>query len=191
MESVSAAFEKLSLAITSRMRTTGMNAYDTESGRAVGTVTRPAVCIQVYWPWLTLQMFLVLWTGLNFALVLYDSRRLRDIQRIWKHSSLVPFFHTLRYENQQNGTTTRKPAPVERETMDEVASKTVVGLQQLHEGYAFVVEEGSEKSVLLTPPLKSASMRQSTDTESPDVLAEPDLGPHFSTSVDEGLEEAR
>lgn len=188
LDSISAAFEKLSLAITARMRTTGMNAYNTESGRVVGTVTRPAVCIQVYWPWLTLHMFLVLWTGLIFALVLYDSRRLRDIQPIWKHSSLVPFFHTLRYDEQQNGSIMRKPAPVERGSMDEAASKMVVKLQHLHEGYVFVVEEGSEKSVLRT--LEPASMRQSSDTESPDVLAEPDFGPHFSTSVDESLEEA-
>lgn len=190
LESVSAAFEKLSLAITSRMRMTGMNAYNTESGRAVGTVTRSAVCIQVYWPWLTLHMFLVLWTGLIFAFVLYDSRRLREAQPIWKHSGLVPFFHTLRYE-QQDGSTTRKPAPIAVDAMDSTASKMVVQLQQLHEGYAFVVEEGSAKSVPQSPPPKSTRMRQSTDTESPDVLAEPDFGPRFSASVDDGLDEVR
>lgn len=67
----------------------------------------------------------------------------------------------------------------------------VVKLQQLDEGYAFVVEGGSQMSVLLTPPLEPASVRQSTGTESPDVLAGPDFGPNLSTSVDEGLEEAR
>lgn len=66
-----------------------------------------------------------------------------------------------------------------------------VKLQQLDEGYAFVVDGDSQMSVLLTPPLEPASMRQSTDTESPDVLAEPDFGPNFSTSVNEGLEETR
>lgn len=190
LESVSAAFEKLSLAITSRMRTTGMNAYNTESGRAVGTVTRSAVCIQVYWPWLTLHMFLVLWTGLIFAFVLYDSRRLKGAQPIWKHSGLVPFFHTLRYQ-QQDGSTTCKPAPIEVDAMDSTASKMVVQLQQLHEGYAFVVEEGSAKSGLQSPPPESTRMRRITDTESPDVLAEPDIGPHFSASVDDGLDEVR
>ncbi|KAG6355063.1 hypothetical protein INS49_004144 [Diaporthe citri] len=190
LESVSAAFEKLSLAITSRMRMTGMNAYNTESGRAVGTVTRSAVCIQVYWPWLTLHMFLVLWTGLIFIFVLYDSQRLRETQPIWKHSGLVLFFHTLWHEDQRDGGTTRKPAPIELGAMDDTASKMVVHLQQLHQGYAFVVEEGSEKSVLQSLR-ESTRMRQSIDTESPDVLAAPDFGPHFSASVDEGLGEAR
>lgn len=190
LESISAAFEKLSLAITARMRATGMNAYNTESGRAVGTVTRSAVCIQVYWPWLTLHMFLVVWTGLIFAIVLYDSRRLREAQPIWKHNSLVPFFHPLRYEDEQNGSTTRKLAPIELGPMDDTASKMVVQLQQVHEGYAFVVEAGSGKSMPQSPPAESTSMRQSTDTESPEVLGEPDFGPHFSSSVDQGLGEA-
>lgn len=185
LESVSAAFEKLSLAITARMRTTGRNAYNTEPGRAVGTVTRSAVCIQVYWPWLTLHIFLVVWTGLIFAVVLYDSQRLREVQPVWKHSSLVPFFHTLRYEDQRNRNTTRKPAPVEVGSMDDTASKMVVQLQLIHEGYAFVGEADSRKPMLQSPPLESTSMRQSTDTESQDVLAEPDFGPHFSSSADE------
>lgn len=172
------------------MRTTGMNAYNTESGRTVGTVTRSAVCIQVYWPWLTLHMFLVIWTGLIFAFVLYDSRRLRGAQPIWKHNGLVPFFHPLRYE-QRDGSTTRKPTPIEVDAMDATASKMVVQLQQLHEGYTFVVEEESAKSVLQSPPPESTRKHPSIDTESPDVLAEPDFGPHFSASVDEGVEEAR
>lgn len=157
----------------------------------MGTVTRSAACIQVYWPWLTLHIFLVVWTGLIFGVVLYGSQRLREVQPVWKHSSLVPFFHTLRYEDERKESTMHKSTPVEVGPMDDTASKMVVQLQQFHQGYAFVVEADSGKSMLQSPPLAPTSMRQSTDTESPDVLAEPDFGPHFSSSVDEGLEEVR
>lgn len=189
LESVSAAFENIALEITARMRTTGMNAYGTEPGRAVGIVTRSAVCIEVYWPWLTLHIFLVALTGIVFALVLYDSRR-QGMQPIWKHSSLVPFFHGLRDEQQRHGTIARAPGPVELSMMEEAAAKMDVKLEQCKEGYGFVLSGTSEEVAYQSPSSEHLGMRLSTDTEAPDVLGAPELGPRFSESVAESLNEA-
>ncbi|KAG8163810.1 hypothetical protein KVR01_005728 [Diaporthe batatas] len=191
LASVSDTFEKLSLAITARMRATGMNANGTEPGRAVGTVTRSAVCIQVSWPWLTLHMFLVLWVGLIFAIISYDSWRLREVQPIWKHSSLVPFFHKLRHEGQEDGVPTHTASPMELSSMEDTAAKVVVQLRQDEGGYAFVVEEGPGRYELRSLPPEPASERQSTKAGSTHVLNEPVLGPRFSASVHESLRDSR
>lgn len=74
---------------------------------------------------------------------------------------------------------------------DMVQPKMVVQLQELNEGYGIVVEKESGKPAIESPPPELTRMRQSTDTGSPDMLAEPDFGPHFSASVDEDLAEAR
>lgn len=191
LDSVSNTFEKLSLAITARMRATGMNAYGTEPGRAVGTVTRSAVCIQVSWPWLTLHIFLVLWVALIFAMILYQSWSLREVQPIWKHSSLVPFFHKLRCEEQQDGETTGTRSPVELSSMEDAAAELVVQLQQCEGGYAFVAEERPGEYALRSLPPRPTSRRQGTETDSTDVLDELDLGPHFAASLDEGRDDRR
>lgn len=191
LNSISNTFEKLSLAITARMRATGMSGDGTEPGRAVGTVTRSAVCIQVSWPWLTLHIFLILWVGLIFAIILYKSWSLREVQPIWKHSSLVPFFHKLQYKEGQDGKITRTSSPVKLSSMEDAAAKMVVQLQQYEGGYAFVVEEEPGKYALRSLPPGPTSGRQGTETDSPDVLDELDLGPHFAASLDEGLDDCR
>ncbi|KAL1854800.1 hypothetical protein Daus18300_011316 [Diaporthe australafricana] len=194
LESVSAAFENIALAMTARMRTTGMmDLYGNEPGRAVGTVTRSTVCIQVFWPWLTLHMFLVALTGLVFALIVYDSRRHGSSQPIWKHSSLVPFFHGLRDEQRGHGTVGGASAPLELSSMKEAAAGMVVQLQQCSEGYGgygFVLSGTSEESVPQLPSYEPVSMRQSSDKKSPDVLVTPDLGPCSSASVSDDLDRA-
>lgn len=190
LNSVSEVFEQLSVAITARMRATGMNANGTQPGRAMGTVTRSAVCIQVSWPWLTLHIFLVIWVGLIFVIISYESWRLKEVQPIWKHSSLVPFFHKLRYEEQQDGKTTHTSSPIELNTMEDAAEKVVVQLRQDERGYAFVVEEEHGKYALRSPPPEPTSERQGTKAGSTHVLTEPVLGPRFSASIDESLRDS-
>lgn len=191
LNSVSNAFERLSLAITARMRATGMNAYGTEPGRAVGTVTRSAVCIQVSWPWLTLHIFLILWVGTIFAIILYKSWILREVQPIWKHSGLVPFFHKLRCEEEQDGKTTRTSSPVELSSMEDAAAKMVIQFRQHEGGYSFVVEEGPGICAHRSHAPGLTGGRQGTETDSSDVLDELDLGPHFAASLDEDRDDCR
>lgn len=148
-DSLAAAHDNMSIAITNRMRFNGLNWSETDTSNSYkeGTCNQTSICVRLEGWWLLYPAALLAFTSALLVAAYVQSYRDSERQPIWKSSILPLLFYSISEDHgtdeKNEGQDGSSSVPLlQLAELESRADKTIVTFRGGSEGAKFVVEEG-------------------------------------------------
>ncbi|KAK1456827.1 hypothetical protein CMEL01_16184 [Colletotrichum melonis] len=148
-DSLAAAHDNMSIAITNRMRQNGLTFSETDTSNSYkeGICNQTSICVRFEGWWLLYPAALLALTSALLVAAYVQSCRDSGRQPIWKSSILPLLFYNISEEQSSNERNENRHSSqsipvIQLEELESRADKTIVSFCGGNEGARFVVEEG-------------------------------------------------